>query len=105
MAESLKIKFAEKTRKEILNIHWDEKIMKDIDGDKSERLAVMVSGESCPEGRILTSITMEEGKGTGRDIAEGVVKSLEDHYLEKHTFGAMIFDTTSKNSGRIKGSA
>ena len=79
--------------------------MLDSDGKNLEKLAVLVSGESCPEGHILTCITMEEGNGTGKDIAESVLNSMEDHYLDKHTFGVMIFDTTSKNSGRIKGAA
>ena len=79
--------------------------MTNCSGNKEERLAVLVSGESCPEGHILAGITMEEGHGTGRDIAESVLKALESNYLDKHAFGAMIFDTTSKNSGRIKGGA
>ena len=57
--------FAEKSKGEVLSIHWDEKIMKDLAGVSLERLVVLVSCKSEPEGKVLAAVSLDEGCGTG----------------------------------------
>ena len=67
LATEIRDSFAEKTKQEVLAIHWDEKMMIDQQGNNLERLAVLVSCKSKPEGKLLSVFTLEEGCGTGKD--------------------------------------
>ena len=86
-------------------VHWDGKMLQDEHGEgKSERLAVMVSGntEQCVQGKILSARKIESS--TGEDQAAEVFRCLQEWSLED-TVRAMCFDTTASNTGRKRGAA
>ena len=85
-AEKIRREFAEKTRYDILNIHWDEKIMEGVDKVSHERLVVVVSGKEASEGKIITALALNESQGTGKDIALLVHQAIGDNYLQDHQF-------------------
>ena len=50
-------------------------------------------------------LSLFKGCGSGRDIALNILDSIKNNGLENHKFAAMVFDTTAKNSGKLKGAA
>ena len=101
-------------RGEVVTLGWDEKKMLnhvkegvDIKAKviRDEMLAIVISCPAYPEGKTVAIIPMEKGKGKGADVAERTWRELEKAGLSKLSFGGLAFDTTSKNSGVIKGAA
>ena len=61
LAAKLMKEFASQTKEEVLTLHWDEKIMTDLDGVSLERLIVIVSSKSVSEGKVIAAMSLEEG--------------------------------------------
>ena len=96
--------FAENSKKCVLSLHWDEKIMVDLDKKKAERLAILVSGHPvCTEGKLIHVSTLENGNGV--TMADKIYDKLKELELDSHSFGSMVFDTTASNSGIHRGAA
>lgn len=85
-----------------LALHWDEKLMRMVSGDKMEQLAILVSGESCPEGKLLGALPIQDG--TGLSMAQKMVQVLTDWDLTTFVT-SLVFDTTSANTGKFQGAA
>ena len=85
-------------------VHWDGKLLDDNVEGKSERLAVMVSGntEQCVQGKLLSARKIENS--TGEAQAAEVFRCLQEWGLEEKV-RAMSFDTTASNTGSKRGAA
>ena len=81
-------------------VHFDGKMLRDLSGDFSERLAVMISGDTCKQGKLLSARAIEDG--SGQKQADEVMKSLEIWNC-KENIVAQCFDTTSSNTGWLQG--
>ena len=80
-------------------VHFDSKlILESGDSKKGDHLAVVVSGG--PKCKVLSAKLIENG--TGESEANEVLSSLEEWDL-KSCVCSMCFDTTSTNTGWIKG--
>ena len=79
------------------NIHFDGKLVWES-GEKAGHLAVVLSGG--PNCKILSAKMIEDG--TGKSEANEVLSSLKDWDLQS-CICSMCFDTTSTNTGWIKG--
>ena len=106
-----------KQRKEIANeikenfkppkrsiVHFDGKMLSELDGDFGDHLAVMLSGNSvqCRRGKLLSAKLIKDG--TGESQAKEVISSLESWSATESVVG-MCFDTTSSNTGWIQGAS
>ena len=107
LARELDENYILEVKDKVLTIHWDEKLMKSlVDTEQLERLAILLSSEGkYREGRLLTVATLPKEEGTGKDIALHIMRALEEQGLAQIKLGALVFDTTSKNSGCVKGAA
>lgn len=85
-----------------LGLHWDEKLMAMTTGEKMEQLAIVASGGSYPEGKLLGAIPIRNG--TGKTMAEKVYEIGTDWCVLDSTV-SLIFDTTSSNTGILQGAA
>ena len=84
-------------------LHWDGKLVTDIVGDSSERLAVLVSGApEYTEGKLLGVPSLINS--TGRSQADASYDLLGAWELQNNIV-ALVFDTTSSNSGIHNGAA
>ena len=85
---------------EPLVLHWDGKVLPNITDGKSleERIAVLVTGEDTEE---LLGVPVS-ADGTGRAVAETVLKLVRENGLETRIIG-MGFDTTTSNTGLVQG--
>lgn len=84
------------------SIHWDSKLVSEVDG-KVERLAIVVTGKpSAPDGKLLCVSRIPNT--TGQSQATATIDAVKAWKLEK-SLVAMVFDTTPSNSGWINGSA
>jgi hypothetical protein len=82
-----------------LTVHWDGKIMKDVESNETvDRLAIVVSGGGNSKLLAVPKLV----SGTGLQTAEAVVTCLEDWNLIDDV-KAMCFDTTASNTGEKKG--
>ena len=84
-------------------IHWDGKLTKNRLGDQAEALAVVASGSPTFESGKLLGIQRLEN-GSGKAQAESSFELLELWDLARNT-KALVFDTTSANSGWKSGAA
>ena len=82
------------------NIQYDGKMIWDSSGEHGDFLAVVLSGDSpdCP--KVLSAKMIEDGKGINQ--AKEVVSVLKEWGCEGNVC-SMCFDTTSSNTGWIKG--
>ena len=72
--------------------------MTDISNGTMERLAIYISGTPyCLEGKLINITTIPNG--TGEIVANELIKELKDTVLDVNGYGAMVFDTTSSNTG------
>ena len=101
-------------RGEVVTLGWDEKkmlnkvkesVQSKVTVKRDEMLGIVISCPAYPEGKTVAIIPMEKGKGRGADVAERTWQELVKAGLAKLSFGGLAFDTTSKNSGVIKGAA
>ena len=83
-------------------VHFDAKILTDMSGEFGDRLAVVLSGDApdCKQGKLLSAKNIRDG--TGKNQAEEVISSLKNWDVQDNVCG-MCFDTTSSNTGWIKG--
>ena len=79
-------------------IHFDGKILTDLSGEKGDRLAVMLSGDTpqCQSGKLFSARLIQDG--TGKSQAEEVLTSMSEWSSQDNVY-AMCFDTTSSNTG------
>ena len=56
-------------------VHFDGKHLSDLGGDMGERLAVVLSGDTCKEGKVLSCNMIKNS--TGKEQAKEVINSLE----------------------------
>ena len=106
-----------KQRKEIANeirenfkppkrsiVHFDGKMLAELDGDFGDHLAVMLSGNSdqCRRGKLLSAKLIKDG--TGESQAKEVISSLKSWSSTESVVG-MCFDTTASNTGWIQGAS
>ena len=87
-----------------LVVHFDGKLLLDNSGSFGERLAVMVSGNSkdCQQGKLLSARQIEDSSGENQ--SDEIMLTLNEwNILEK--VSCMCFDTTSSNTGWIRGAA
>ena len=94
--------FVKSVKNTPLALHWDEKIMEELKGEKSNRLAILVSGKNCVEGKLLATPAMEDGKGIS--MATALTDTLSDWSLQSGVT-ALVFDTCSSNTGAFSGAA
>ena len=87
---------------EISIVHFDGKNLTDYSGDFGDRLAIVLSGNTpdCKQGKLLSAEKISDG--TGKSQADEVISSLTKWRAQDNVFG-MCFDTTSSNTGWIKG--
>ena len=78
-------------------IHFDGKIIKLLTGKTEDRLAICMSIPNENPGQFLASPKI--ASGTGKNMADGVLKVLEELGLTSQV-QAVVFDTTSSNSGK-----
>ena len=85
-------------------VHFDGKILSDSSGNKGDRLAVIVSGNTpeCKQGKLLSVKMIKDGSGQSQ--ADEVVSNLKEWNLIDNVIG-MCFDTTSSNTGWLSGAA
>ena len=88
-------------------LHWDGKLIKDVTGSLQEHEAILVSGSPhYLEGKILsvTKLVDKDGKptGTGEAQANACLDQVMSWGVNENIV-ALVFDTTSSNSGRVKG--
>ena len=101
MAKEIKENFKPPTR---CIVHFDGKMLSELDGDFGDHLAVMLSGNSdqCRRGKLLSAKLIKDG--TGESQAKEVISSLESWSATECVVG-MCFDTTSSNTGWIQGAS
>ena len=90
-------------------LHWDGKMLKDITGRVNEMEAILLSGyPEFEEGKLIGIIPLvdDEGKmsGTGETQCNACITQVRDWGAEG-VIVALCFDTTSSNTGRIRGAA
>ena len=85
-----------------LNVHFDGKCIWDNAGGFGDHLAILVSGNSpdCLQGKLLSAKLIKDG--TGLSQANEVLFALNDWGVKDNVF-SMCFDTTSSNTGWLKG--
>ena len=82
---------------ESMALHWDGKLKKNCFSNKHEALSMLVSGTSTyKEGKLLRVQMLEKASGTAQ--ADASYDLLEVWNLKQHV-KAMVFDTTSTNTG------
>ena len=82
---------------ERLVVHWDGKILKVKANHHSNRVCVYITGvEESPMRKLLG--VPETGDGTGLAEAD-IVKAMLSQWGVKNEVIAMVFDTTSSNTG------
>ena len=83
-------------------VHFDGKHLMDMAGEFGDRLAIVLSGNTpdCIQGKLLSAEKIADG--TGRSQAEEVISALNKWGAQDNVCG-MCFDTTSSNTGWIKG--
>ena len=89
-----------KIHDQFLVAHWDSKIIQLMSGKVQNRLAICISVPNKISGQFIAS--PEIGSGSGKNMANAVLDSLKvemDNQVQ-----AVVFDTTSSNSGHKKGS-
>jgi len=88
--------------KQQLVVHWDGKIMTDTNNkdlkSKVDRLAVVVTGRELE--KILGIVKLPSGTGTAQASA---THQLLELWSMTSDVVAMCFDTTSTNTGTVKG--
>ena len=90
----------EKSTTMILTLHWDGKIMADLQQEVKDRLAISISGyPHFTEGKLITVADIKNGKG--RTMADKIIQELQNADLLQQKYGAIVFDTTSSNTGNI----
>ena len=90
-------------------LHWDGKMLKDITGRVNEMEAILLSGyPEFEEGKLIGVIPLvdDEGKmsGTGETQCNACLTQVRDWGAEG-AIVALCFDTTSSNTGRLRGAA
>lgn len=88
-------------------LHWDSKMLKDVlgsdPGSSTETLAVLVSGEApYQEGKLLGIPTIENSSGLSQAKAS---LDLLIAWDMTDNIRALVFDTTSSNSGIQRGAS
>ena len=84
-----------------ISVHWDGKILLNKEGTKDNRVAVVITGHpNIQEGKILGISTVQEG--TGYCEAHEIFAKLKKWDCLSNVL-ALVFDTTSSNSGKWKG--
>jgi hypothetical protein len=81
-----------------LTLHWDGKMLPDILGKPTERLAVVVTGKNIEK---LLGVP-ELPSGTGKDMSSAVHDLVEEWSL-RDKIEAFSFDTTASNTGKFNG--
>ena len=81
-------------------LHWDGKLLPDIDGSKAtvDRIAVLVTGNG--DEKLLGIPKIE--RGTGEAQAKACLDTLEKWGISQQVQG-LVFDTTASNTGLHKG--
>ena len=79
-----------------IKIHFDGKIRKQF-GQKSDFLALCVTGKGLEKEKVLGDIPIPTGSGHNMSMA--VVSLLEKWKLPKDAVIAFCFDTTTSNTG------
>ena len=92
-------KFLNHPQAHVITAHWDGKILNNVRGQKEDRLAVVATAPDAGE-QILNIPDIPAG--TGQVMANAVYDSLEEAGITDRV-EAFSFDTTSSNTGRIKG--
>lgn len=77
-----------------LTIHWDGKILPNLEGKKQDRLPILVTGLGV--SKLLAVPSLQNGTATVE--ASAIVAAIKDWGVEDNV-SAMCFDTTSVNSG------
>ena len=99
-AEMIVREMSTKSASMILTLHWDGKIMADLTREVKDRLAISISGyPHFIEGKLITVADITNGKG--RTMADKILQELQNADLLHHKYGAIVFDTTSSNTGNL----
>ena len=83
-----------------LTAHYDGKIRKAW-GQKNDYLALCVTGEGLNKEKVLGDVPIP--KGSGRNMADAVLKLLEDWRIPLDRIIALSFDTTGSMTGPQQG--
>ncbi|KAE8740217.1 hypothetical protein FOCC_FOCC014269 [Frankliniella occidentalis] len=81
-------------------IHWDGKLLPDEQGQKIDRLPVVVKDLETGEEQLLGVAALKSGSGKAQQSA--VVELAVARQVDSHIVG-MSFDTTSSNTGQYIG--
>ena len=79
-------------------LHWDGKILPDIDGKKVDRIAVLVTENGIEQLLGIPKIR----NGTGEAQANVCIEVIDEWELRPNIKG-MVFDTTASNTGLSRG--
>ena len=96
-----------RNKPDLAALHWDGKLVKDCTGTLRENEAILVSGAPhYLEGKILAVSLLEDEEGkptsTGDAQAQAVLAELEKWDVKENVV-ALVFDTTSSNTGVRQG--
>lgn len=82
-------------------IHWDGKIVKEITGEKEDRIGVILTGHpEYKSGKLLAIPAVDSSSGVNQ--ANAVLSCIQDWNISRNIVG-LCFDTTSSNSGKYTG--
>ena len=91
---------SQKSASMILTLHWDGKIMTDLNREVKDRLAILISGyPHFKEGKLISVADISDGKG--RTMADKILQELQKADLLHQEYGAIVFDTTFSNTGNL----
>ena len=96
ISQQLKSKFNPNTP---LTVHWDGKPLKDLTGKELvDRVPVIVSGLEIYKLLGVPKLISVTGEAQGTAVTQ-----LLENWGVQHLIRALCFDTTTTNTGRIKG--
>ena len=88
---------------QIWTLHWDGKIIKSLThvGKDCEHVAILLTGTCGKE--VLLSVIDIEGQSNAENETKQIIKVLQDYNIVFSNIAALVFDTTSLNTGNKQG--
>ena len=88
---------------QIWTLHWDGKIIKSLThvGKDCEHVAVLLTGICGKE--VLLSVIDVEAQSNAENETKRIIEVLNEYNIEFSSIAALVFDTTSLNTGNKQG--
>ena len=88
---------------QIWTLHWDGKIIKSLThvGKDCEHVAVLLTGTCGKE--VLLSVIDVEAQSNAENETKSIIEVLNEYNIEFSSIAALVFDTTSLNTGHRSG--